>query len=105
LAATLAPPPKKLGVTHWSSRLLASHLGDVSHATVARLWQLWQLQPWRAESFKFSTDPQLIANITDIVGLYLPSICSLPWMSPPGGSTPNCTRGIAVRSSRSFSTT
>jgi len=23
LAATLAPPPKKLGVTHWSSRLLA----------------------------------------------------------------------------------
>jgi hypothetical protein len=58
-------------VTHWSSRLLASHLGDVSHATVARLWQLWQLQHWRAETFKFSTDPELVAKVTDIVGLYL----------------------------------
>ena len=71
LAATLAPPPKKLGVTHWSSRLLAKHLGDVSHATVARLWQLWQLQPWRAETYRFSTDPELVAKVTDIVGLYL----------------------------------
>ena len=31
LAMTLAPPPEELGVTHWSSRLLARHLGDVSH--------------------------------------------------------------------------
>jgi transposase len=71
LATTLAPPPEKLGVTHWSSRLLARHLGDVSHATVARLWKRWQLQPWRAETFKFSTDPELVAKVTDIVGLYL----------------------------------
>jgi transposase len=71
LATTLAPPPEQLGVTHWSSRLLARHLGDVSHATVARLWQTWQLQPWRSETFKFSTDPQLVAKVTDIVGLYL----------------------------------
>jgi transposase len=28
VAATLKPPPKKLGVTHWSSRLLAKHLED-----------------------------------------------------------------------------
>ena len=27
VAATLKPPPKKLGVTHWSSRLLAAQLG------------------------------------------------------------------------------
>ena len=71
LAATLAPPPDHLGVTHWSSRLLAKHLGDVSHVTITRLWQLWQLQPWRAETFKFSTDPELVAKVTDIVGLYL----------------------------------
>jgi transposase/DNA-binding CsgD family transcriptional regulator len=71
LAATLAPPPSELGVTHWSSRLLAKHLGDVSHVTVTRLWKSWQLQPWRAETFKFSTDPQLVAKVTDIVGLYL----------------------------------
>ncbi len=25
--ATLEPPPEQLGVTHWSSRLLAAHLG------------------------------------------------------------------------------
>jgi transposase-like protein len=57
LAATLAPPPPELGVTHWSSRLLAKHLGDVSHVTVTRLWKRWRLQPWRAETFKCSTDP------------------------------------------------
>ena len=28
IAVTLAPPPKKCGVTHWSSRLLVSHLGS-----------------------------------------------------------------------------
>jgi transposase len=27
--ATLEPPPQKLGVTHWSSRLLADHLGGI----------------------------------------------------------------------------
>lgn len=46
LAATLAPPPEELGITHWSSRLLAKRLGDVSHVTVTRLWKQWRLQPW-----------------------------------------------------------
>ena len=36
VAATLAPPPKRYGVTHWSSRLLARHLG-IGNATVARV--------------------------------------------------------------------
>ena len=71
LAATLAPPPEELGVTHWSSRLLARHLGDVSHVTVTRLWKGWGLQPWRSETYRFSTDPELVAKVTDIVGLYL----------------------------------
>ncbi|MEX2375034.1 MAG: hypothetical protein WD942_05530 [Dehalococcoidia bacterium] len=62
---TLAPPPEKLGVTHWSSRLLARHLGDRLHVTVTRLWKRRQLQPWRAETFKFSTDPELVAQFTD----------------------------------------
>ena len=35
VAATLKPPPKKYGVTHWSSRLLGRHLG-IGDATVAR---------------------------------------------------------------------
>ncbi len=34
VAATLRPPPKRLGVTHWSSRLLAARLG-IANSTVA----------------------------------------------------------------------
>ena len=70
LAATLTPPPEHLGVTHWSTRLLADELG-VSHNTVARVWREHDLKPWRTETFKFSTDPQLEAKIRDVVGLYL----------------------------------
>ncbi len=70
IAATLDSPPRRLGVTHWSARLLADHLG-VSFATVARIWRRWGLQPWKAETFKFSTDPELEAKIRDVVGLYL----------------------------------
>jgi transposase len=69
--ATLEPPPGKLGVTHWSSRLLAAHLGGISNVWVARIWRKWGLQPWRRETFKFSTDPELEAKVRDVVGLYL----------------------------------
>jgi len=68
--ATLEPPPESLGVTHWSSRLLAAHLG-VSNYTVSTTWKKWGLQPWRVETFKFSTDSELEAKIRDVVGLYL----------------------------------
>lgn len=70
VAVTLRPPPKWLGVTHWSSRLLAERLG-VSAATVARAWRTYGVQPWGSESFRFSTDPELVAKVTDVVGLYL----------------------------------
>ena len=70
LAATLDPPPAKLGVSHWSTRLLAAHLG-IGDATVARAWRRYGIKPWRRETFKFSTDPQLEAKIRDVVGLYL----------------------------------
>ncbi len=70
VAATLKPPPKKLGVTHWSSRLLAARLG-IANSTVARAWRDYGVQPWRSETFKFSTDPELVAKVTDVVGLYL----------------------------------
>jgi transposase len=59
-----------LGVTHWSSRLLAKQLG-ISNVTVAKVWKKWGLQPWRTETFKFSTDPALEAKVRDVVGLYL----------------------------------
>ncbi len=70
VTATLTPPPKKLGVTHWSTRLLARHLG-ISDATVAKAWRDYGVQPWRAESFRFSTDSELVAKVIDVVGLYL----------------------------------
>jgi transposase len=70
IARTLEPPPAGLGVTHWSSRLLAGELG-VGDATVARAWRRYCLQPWRRGTFKFSTDPLLEAKVCDVVGLYL----------------------------------
>jgi transposase len=73
VVATIAEegrPPAHLGVTHWSARLLAAEL-KISFATVARIWRKWDLQPWRVQTFKFSTDPELDAKIRDVVGLYL----------------------------------
>jgi transposase len=70
IARTLEPPPERLGVTHWSSRLLGAELG-IGDATVARAWRRYGLQPWRRGTFKFSTDPLLEAKVRDVVGLYL----------------------------------
>jgi transposase len=70
VTATLTPPPKKLAVTHWSTRLLAAEL-KISHKTVARAWKAYGIKPWKAESFRFSTDPELVGKVTDICGLYL----------------------------------
>jgi transposase len=70
IAATLDPPPDTLAVTHWSSRLLAKQLG-IGDATVARAWRKYRVQPWRHQTFKFSTDPALEAKVRDVVGLYL----------------------------------
>jgi transposase len=68
--ATLERPPERLGVPHWSSRLLARELG-ISSASIIEAWRRWDLQPWRRRSFKFPTEPQLAAGLTDIVALYL----------------------------------
>ena len=38
---------------------------------MATAWKEYGIQPWRAETFKFSTDPELVAKVTDVVGLYL----------------------------------
>ena len=70
IAATLRTPPKRLGVTHWSCRLLGKRLG-LHHSVVAAAWKSYGVQPWRAQTFKFSTDPQLEAKVIDVIGLYL----------------------------------
>ena len=50
--------------------MLAKELA-VSDFTISTTWKKWGLQPWRTETFKFSTDPELEAKIRDVVGLYL----------------------------------
>src|SRR4051794_35673709 len=79
LELTLTEPPTRFGATHWSTRLLATALATalaaegtpISHATIARIWHRFGVQPWQAETFKFSTDPELEGKIRDVVGLYL----------------------------------
>jgi hypothetical protein len=68
--ATPEPPPERLGVTHWSSRLLAAGPG-IADVKAADVWRERGLQPWRAQSFRFSAGPALEAKVRDVTGLYL----------------------------------
>jgi hypothetical protein len=67
---TLKPPPKRLGVTHWSTRLPGARL-KVANSTIARAWRAYGIQPGRTGSFRFSTDPMLEAKVVDVIALYL----------------------------------
>jgi len=66
--ATMKTTPKD--ATHWSVRTMAASQ-KVSPATVQRIWKKHKLQPHRVESFKFSTDPEFVPKVRDIVGLYI----------------------------------
>ena len=67
IALTLEPPTA--GATHRSSRRLAARTG-ISVTTIQRIWAEAGLKPNRIETFKFSTDPDLVAKVRDVVGLY-----------------------------------
>lgn len=56
--------------THWSSRGMARASG-LSVSTVQRVWRAFGLQPHRLETFKLSTDPDFVAKVRDVVGLYM----------------------------------
>ena len=43
----------------------------LSAATIQRIWKNHGLQPHRTEGFKLSRDPQFLAKLHDVVGLYL----------------------------------
>jgi transposase len=66
--ATMKTKPKD--ATHWSVRTMAQSQ-PVSATTVYRIWQKHKLQPHRVEAFKFSTDPDFVLKLRDIVGLYV----------------------------------
>jgi transposase len=56
--------------THWSVRTMA-RAQRVSPFMIHRIWQAHGLKPHLVESFKFSTDPDFVAKLRDVVGLYL----------------------------------
>jgi transposase len=68
ITKTLESAPKD--ATHWSTRSMASELG-LTQSAVHRIWRAFGLQPHRAETFKLSRDPQFVAKVRDVVGLYL----------------------------------
>src|SRR4051795_6360828 len=68
VALTCGEPPGE--ATHWTGRMMAKVTG-LSLRTVQRIWATHRLQPHRLRSFKRSRDPEFIAKLTDIAGLYL----------------------------------
>ena len=59
--------------THWTGRAMAKAVG-ISLSAVQGIWKAPGLVPHRVRTFKLSKDPEFIAKLRDIVGLY---------MSPP----------------------
>ena len=68
IVKTLEAKPK--GRTHWSTRSMAATVG-MSHATIGRMWRTFGLKPHVSRSFKISDDPQFVAKVRDVVGLYI----------------------------------
>ncbi len=67
---TRTPESQPDDATHWSSRGMARDSG-LSISTVQRIWRAFGLKPHRHETFKLSTDPDFVAKVRDVVGLYM----------------------------------
>ena len=67
IVATLESTPGK--DTHWSRASMAQRTG-LSKSTIGRIWKRFDLKPHLQDSFKLSTDPQFVAKVVDVVGLY-----------------------------------
>jgi hypothetical protein len=59
--------------THWTRQAMAKAVG-ISLGSVQAIWKAHDLVPHRTRTFKLSRDPEFIAKLCYIVGLY---------MSPP----------------------
>lgn len=68
IVKTLESTPKD--ATHWSTRSMAKEVG-LTQSAVHRIWRAFGLQPHRQETWKLSKDPQFVAKVRDVVGLYL----------------------------------
>jgi DNA-binding CsgD family transcriptional regulator len=67
IVATLEHKPPD--ATHWSRTSMAQRSG-LSRSTIGRIWRKFELKPHRSDGFKLSTDPQFVAKVVDVVGLY-----------------------------------
>ena len=56
--------------THWTGPAMAEAVG-LSVSSVHRIWRAHGLQPHRVRQFKLSKDPEFVAKLRDIVGLYV----------------------------------
>jgi transposase len=82
LALTRTTPPAETGLSHWSSRELATYLRRADGVTVswhyvAKVWREHDLKPHQQGTFKLSRDPRFAEKVVDVIGLYL---------DPPGGA-------------------
>lgn len=68
VALTLEDPPVE--ATHWTAAMMAKETG-VSASSVRRIWHTHGLQPHRVRRFKLSNDPDFVAKLRDVVGLYV----------------------------------
>ena len=68
IVKTLETTPRD--ATHWSTRSMAAEVG-LNQSAVHRIWKAFGLQPHRQDTWKLSKDPQFVAKIRDVVGLYL----------------------------------
>ncbi|HEX8375050.1 MAG TPA: IS630 family transposase [Geminicoccaceae bacterium] len=68
VALTATEPPHE--ATHWTASALAAAVG-ISPSSVQRIWRAHKLRPHRVKTFKLSKDPEFVAKLRDIVGLYI----------------------------------
>src|SRR3954447_7574103 len=66
----LTPTEPPHGATHWTAGAMAAAVGT-SPSSVLRVWRAHKLRPHRVRTFKLSKDPDFVAKLRDIVGLYL----------------------------------
>ena len=64
----MSPPPA--GRSRWTTRLLAKEVGR-SSGCISEVLRRCELKPHLSRTYKVSRDPEFVAKVKDVVGLYL----------------------------------